>query len=905
MIIPSIDLRNNSTVQLIGGREQALDAGDPRPIARRFALAGEVAVIDLDAAIGTGSNAPLIRDLLPLARCRVGGGIRSVSSALGWLDAGAAKVILGTAATPELLRELPAQRVIAALDADHGSVVVEGWRKSTGETILDRMKRLQGLVGGFLITFVEREGRLGGTNMELVPELVRIATEAGARVTIAGGVTTAQDIAQLDALGADAQVGMALYTGRITLAQAIAAPLRSDRADGLWPTVVTDETGVALGLAYSSAESLEHAVNTGRGTYHSRTRGLWVKGETSGNTQQLVGIDLDCDRDTLRFRVRQSTDTPDGRASFCHTGDYTCFGQATGLAALAARLPTSIIQGPAANGAPAADSGSYSARLLRDPALLRAKLIEEAGELADAVTSDAAAVTHEAADVMYFAMVAMRRAGVTLADVSRELDRRALRVSRRPGDAKPGAMADTAALATRSDASMRDTPGASTPTGADATSGGTGLLPMRTPEQIRTLRRRATPIEPEALGVARSILADVDTRGEIAVLEHAMRLGDLTPAAPRLYTPDDLSTALRSIPTADRELLERTAGRVRAFALAQRGSVTDLTFSVPGGAAGHTCVPVETAGCYAPGGRFPLPSSVLMTAITARAAGVRNIVVASPRPAPITLAAAAVAGADMLLPMGGAQAIAAMSRGLAGVPRCDMIVGPGNRYVTAAKFLVSDTTGIDMLAGPSELLIIADQDADPALIAADLLAQAEHDDDAIPMLIAVTSRPDGPDLLPRVASALAAQLADLPPTSPARRSLANGFMTRVASSEEAIALADMIAPEHLEIMTADAADIAQRLRNAGALFIGPDAAEVLGDFGIGPNHVLPTGGTGRFRAGLSVFTFLRQRTWLRVASGRDGATSDAANFARLESLPAHAAAAALRAGATRADDRHL
>ncbi|MFN7440188.1 MAG: HisA/HisF-related TIM barrel protein, partial [Phycisphaerales bacterium] len=403
MIIPSIDLRNNSTVQLIGGREQALDAGDPRPIARRFALAGEVAVIDLDAAIGTGSNAPLIRDLLPLARCRVGGGIRSVSSALGWLDAGAAKVILGTAATPELLRELPAQRVIAALDADHGSVVVEGWRKSTGETILDRMKRLQGLVGGFLITFVEREGRLGGTNMELVPELVRIATEAGARVTIAGGVTTAQDIAQLDALGADAQVGMALYTGRITLAQAIAAPLRSDRADGLWPTVVTDETGVALGLAYSSAESLEHAVNTGRGTYHSRTRGLWVKGETSGNTQQLVGIDLDCDRDTLRFRVRQSTDTPDGRASFCHTGDYTCFGQATGLAALAARLPTSIIQGPAANGAPAADSGSYSARLLRDPALLRAKLIEEAGELADAVTSDAAAVTHEAADVMYFA----------------------------------------------------------------------------------------------------------------------------------------------------------------------------------------------------------------------------------------------------------------------------------------------------------------------------------------------------------------------------------------------------------------------------------------------------------------------------------------------------------------------
>lgn len=420
MIIPSIDLANGSTVQLIGGREQALDAGDPRPIAQRFALAGEVAVIDLDAAMGKGSNAPLISDLLGLARCRVGGGIRSVEAALRWLDAGAAKVILGTAAAPELLRQLPKDRVIAALDADQGQVVVEGWRRGTGESILDRMRRLEGLVGGFLVTFVEREGRLGGTNLDLVPELVRVAAQGGARVTIAGGVTTTRDIAAIDQLGADAQVGMALYTDRLDLADAIAAPLRSDRPDGLWPTLVADELGAALGLAYSSAESLREAVRSMRGVYHSRARGLWIKGETSGNTQQLLGVDLDCDRDCIRFTVRQN-------GGFCHVGTATCFGDAGGLRALEQRLGQSS----------SARQGSYTQRLLTDPALLRSKLIEEAGELADAETRHDA--VHEAADLLYFTMVAMRRSGVTLADVARELERRALRVTRRPGNAKPNA----------------------------------------------------------------------------------------------------------------------------------------------------------------------------------------------------------------------------------------------------------------------------------------------------------------------------------------------------------------------------------------------------------------------------------------------------------------------------------
>lgn len=422
MIVPSIDLRGGSTVQLVGGREQALDAGDPMPIAEKFAIAGEVAVIDLDAAIGTGSNREQILPLLNVARCRVGGGIRSVRSAIEWLDAGATKIVLGTAANREVLRELPRERVIAALDADAGEVVVEGWRRNTGESILDRMRRLEGLVGGFLITFVEREGRLGGVgqaNLELIPELVATAARGGARVTIAGGVTTPEDIAVVDRMGADAQVGMALYTGRLALADAIAAPLVSDRQDGLWPTVVVDEHGLALGLAYSNLESLREAVQTRSGVYHSRTRGLWRKGESSGAMQQLLSIDLDCDRDTLRFTVRQT------RPGFCHNGTRTCWGESLGLAALERRLAKAR-QSPT--------PGSYTSTLYEKPDLLRAKLVEEAGELADADSHDGA--VHELADVLYFALVGAARWGVDLSDAARELDRRALRVTRRGGEAK-------------------------------------------------------------------------------------------------------------------------------------------------------------------------------------------------------------------------------------------------------------------------------------------------------------------------------------------------------------------------------------------------------------------------------------------------------------------------------------
>lgn len=418
MLIPSIDLMGGQTVQLVGGKEHALDAGDPLPIATRFGRVGEVAVIDLDAALGQGSNRGLVDAACGVARCRVGGGIRDEATARRFLDFGAAKVIIGTAAKPELLSKLPRERVIVALDAVDGEVVVEGWRTKTGAKIADRMRELRDLAGGFLVTFVEREGRMAGTSLDRVAELCEAAGDA--RLTIAGGVTTPAEIAELDRMGVDAQVGMALYTGRMGLAEAFAAPLISDRSDGLFATIVVDEHERALGLSWSNLESLREAIDTGAGVYFSRKRGLWRKGESSGATQTLLAVDLDCDRDALRFTVRQAG------PGFCHLATTTCWGEDRSLPALAERLSRRTKEAP---------DGSYTARLLREPELLRAKLLEEASELADA--SDRESVAEEAADVIYFALVAAARSGASLAEIERVLHRRSLKLTRRKGDAKP------------------------------------------------------------------------------------------------------------------------------------------------------------------------------------------------------------------------------------------------------------------------------------------------------------------------------------------------------------------------------------------------------------------------------------------------------------------------------------
>ncbi len=402
---------------------------------------------------------------------------------------------------------------------------------------------------------------------------------------------------------------------------------------------------------------------------------------------------------------------------------------------------------------------------------------------------------------------------------------------------------------------------------------------------------RIDPVEPSAGAAAAEILGRVRAEGWPAVREYSERFGDLEPNQPAIYHRPELEAALDQITPDQRGILERTAQRVTGFACAQRAAIGDIEHPFPGGRAGLRYAPVRRAGCYAPGGRFPLPSSVLMTACTARAAGVEEIWVASPRPGPVTLAAAAIAGADALLAVGGAQAIGALAYGAGKVPEVDAIVGPGNRYVTAAKQQVAGRVAIDMLAGPSELLVWADDTANPDRVAVDLLAQAEHDPDARPLLVLS----DGVDSS-RFEAALARALDDLPTADIARAALRNGWVCSTGSRADARRVCDRVAPEHLALHIRDARAEGARLKDYGALFIGEDAAEVLGDYGAGPNHTLPTGGTARSFGALSVLAFLRAQTWLQVddLSTARPLVDDASRLARLEGLEAHGRAADCR-----------
>lgn len=417
MIVPSIDIMGGKAVQLRHGREFVLDAGDPMEWLDRFAVAGEVAVVDLDAALGTGSNADVIRAMARRARVRVGGGIRTMDAAIAWLDAGASRIVIGTAATPEFCAGLPRERIIAAVDNVRGNVVVNGWRDRTGRNALAVIEELSPVVGGFLLTQVDREGAMGGFDMDLVERAVSAAGDA--RVTAAGGITSPAEIAALDSVGADAQVGMALYTGALSLGAAFGAPLKKTDT-GLWPTIVSDERGTTLGLVWSSRASLSRAVEERRGVYWSRSRNeLWVKGATSGNTQQLLEVRIDCDRDALQFLVRQ-----DG-TGFCHRGTGTCFGDS---------FTVETLEGVVQSRLQSADNGSRTRKLTMEPGLLGAKLREEADELAREETIDG--VIHEAADLVYLVVTAISRAGGSWSDVERELERRHLAVSRRPMEAK-------------------------------------------------------------------------------------------------------------------------------------------------------------------------------------------------------------------------------------------------------------------------------------------------------------------------------------------------------------------------------------------------------------------------------------------------------------------------------------
>ncbi|MGB0714544.1 MAG: phosphoribosyl-AMP cyclohydrolase [Phycisphaerae bacterium] len=404
MIIPSIDIQNGKVVQLRQGSELVYtDERHPVELVRYFARFGPVAVIDLDAAMGTGSNEELIAACCAAAPCRVGGGIRSEEAVLRWIRRGAEKVIIGTAAKPELLSKFPRDWLIVALDSREGEVVVEGWKRGTGETTLDRARELAPFCSEFLFTCVEREGMLGGAAIALTLEL---AEAVDVPVTAAGGITTVEEISTLIQAGCRVQIGRAIYEGRIDLVDAWTRQIKFDDS-GLVPIVVQDKNSDAIRMvAYGNTESMASALRSGEGWFYSRSRQkLWRKGESSGNTQQLVQARWDCDRDCVRFVVTQSGPT-------CHTGATTCFDD---------MLPESLGILDTTIGERAAEEtpSGYTGKLLRDRDLNVAKLREEIEEVIEAETVDE--VAWEAADVIYHLLVYARGLGVDLQRIESEL----------------------------------------------------------------------------------------------------------------------------------------------------------------------------------------------------------------------------------------------------------------------------------------------------------------------------------------------------------------------------------------------------------------------------------------------------------------------------------------------------
>ncbi|MBI3715480.1 MAG: histidinol dehydrogenase [Betaproteobacteria bacterium] len=405
-----------------------------------------------------------------------------------------------------------------------------------------------------------------------------------------------------------------------------------------------------------------------------------------------------------------------------------------------------------------------------------------------------------------------------------------------------------------------------------------------------------TAQDPKVETVARAILADVKARGDAALLAYTSQFDRWTPAgAGALEIPAAaLQQALTQLPAPVRAALETAAERIRAYH--QHQIQPSWTFTEPDGTVlGQQITPLDRAGMYVPGGKAAYPSSVLMNAMAAKVAGVGELIMVTPTPDGLmnetVLAAAALAGVDRVFRIGGAQAIAALAYGTDSVPAVDKIVGPGNAYVAAAKRFVFGVVGIDMVAGPSEILIIADGSIHPDWVAMDLFSQAEHDEIAQAILLC----PDAA-YLEQVAANMARQVVTLPRVNIIRASLENrGALIRVRDLAEACEIANRIAPEHLELAVADADALLPKIRHAGAVFLGAYSSESLGDYCAGPNHVLPTSRTARFSSPLGVYDFQKRSSVIKVsAAGAQTQGAVAATLARAEGLEAHARSADYR-----------
>jgi phosphoribosyl-AMP cyclohydrolase / phosphoribosyl-ATP pyrophosphohydrolase len=405
MIIPSIDLMGGKAVQLRQGKEKMIEVNDPIGLALEFRKYGEIAVIDLDAALGKGNNTELIKKICKIADCRVGGGIRTIEKANEMLQAGANKIIIGTKATPKFLKQLPIDRLIVAIDTRDGRIVNKGWTAKTKATPKSVIRKLEPYCSEFLFTDVNREGLMKGIDYSKAKRLKELTKN---KITFAGGITYLSEIKWLENLGINSQLGMSVYKGKIKLPEAFASVLDFNKNNGLIPTIVQDYQKQVLMLAFSSKDSLLKTFSTGNAAYYSRSRRkIWAKGETSGNYQKLIKVRYDCDRDTLLFTVKQQNVA-------CHKGDYSCFdGKEFSFQELYGVIKDRIKK---------PRKGSYTSKIAFNESKIKEKIKEECMEVVN--YTDRGNLVWELSDLLYFLLVLMAKNGIEIKEVKNELWRR-------------------------------------------------------------------------------------------------------------------------------------------------------------------------------------------------------------------------------------------------------------------------------------------------------------------------------------------------------------------------------------------------------------------------------------------------------------------------------------------------
>lgn len=656
---------------------------------------------------------------------------------------------------------------------------------------------------------------------------------------------------------------------------AILKGLKTDRSDGLYTTLVVDENERSLGLVYSSKESIAQAVESQKGVYFSRSRNeIWHKGATSGNVQQLLSIDLDCDGDALKFVVRQG-----GSGSFCHLDTQSCFGDfKNGLYGLQKLLQDRLVNAP---------EGSYTKRLFNDRDLLDAKIKEEAEEVTEA--KEKKDIAWECADLFYFTLVKLVASGVSLEDVENNLNMKHLKVTRRKGDAKPKFI-------------KKEEPITETP--YETSEEEKIFLNVVLSSNKSAVDQAVTrPIQKtaEIMNLVKPIIDNVVKNGDKALIELTAKFDGVDLKSPVLeapYPPEYLEGLTDEL----REALDLSIENVRKFHAAQMQTETLEVETQPGVVCSRFPRPIEKVGLYIPGGTAILPSTALMLGVPAQVAGCKEIVFASPprksdgRVSPEVVYVASKVGASKIVLAGGAQAVAAMAYGTETVPKVDKILGPGNQFVTAAKMHIQNDTqalcSIDMPAGPSEVLVICDEEADVDYVASDLLSQAEHGIDSQVILVGVSLSETKIEALQ---NAVHEQAMKLPRVDIVRKCIAHSSIILCESYEDAFKMSNQYAPEHLILQISNAQDYVKLVDHAGSVFVGAYTPESCGDYSSGTNHTLPTYGYARQYSGVNTSTFQKFITSQSVSpTGLENIGRAVMSIAAVEGLDAHRNAVKIR-----------